>query len=92
VLRGRANVVLTPLAKVGMRFHGVAPSTTMALLSVAARLLPGPAEGPTLEGRQAQRRLGAVAGAVVRGLTVLGERAADRNNERVPTSQTRSAS
>jgi len=92
VLRGRANVVLTPLAKVGMRFHGVAPSTTMALLSVAARLLPGPAEGPTLEGRQAQRRLGAVAGAVVRALTVLGDRAADRNNERAPTAQTRSAS
>ncbi len=92
VLNRRANVILTPLAKIGMRFHGVAPTTTVALMSVAARLLPGPptqtpdgtGATPTLEGWQAKQRLSPPARAVVRWLTTLGERAADRNNERVP--------
>jgi NAD(P)-dependent dehydrogenase (short-subunit alcohol dehydrogenase family) len=85
VLRGRPLVVLTPLAKVGMRVAGVAPATTMRVMGLLARLLPAPpAEGSTgtLEGREAERRLGDGAARVMRGLTVLGERAARRFNER----------
>jgi NAD(P)-dependent dehydrogenase (short-subunit alcohol dehydrogenase family) len=39
-LRGRPEVAPTPLAKIGMRVHGVAPATTMRLVSVVNRLLP----------------------------------------------------
>jgi short-subunit dehydrogenase len=40
VLRGRAEVAPTPLAKVAMRVHGVAPATTMRLIGLVERLLP----------------------------------------------------
>jgi NAD(P)-dependent dehydrogenase (short-subunit alcohol dehydrogenase family) len=39
-LKGKPEVVTTPLAKIGMRVHGVAPATTMRLVSVVNRLLP----------------------------------------------------
>jgi short-subunit dehydrogenase len=39
-LKGRPEVVTTPLAKIGMRVHGVAPSTTMRLVALVNRLLP----------------------------------------------------
>ncbi|MBA2694576.1 MAG: SDR family oxidoreductase [Actinobacteria bacterium] len=82
VLGGRRHVVLTPLAKVGMRVHGLAPSSTVAMLGLVGRLLPAapdPPRTPTLVGHQAQRVLDSRA---VRALTVLGSRAARRNNER----------
>ena len=85
VLRGRPLVVLTPLAKVGMRVAGVAPATTMRLMDLVARLLPSPPEEGatgTIEGRQAEQRLSAGAARVMRGVTLLGERAARRFNER----------
>lgn len=85
VLRGRPLVVLTPLAKVGVRVAGVAPATTMRLMDLMARLLPSaPPEGTTgtVEGREAEQRLGAGAARLMRGVTVLGERAARRFNER----------
>ncbi len=40
-LKGKPEVAPTPLAKIGMRLHGLAPSTTMRLVSVVNRLLPG---------------------------------------------------
>jgi short-subunit dehydrogenase len=39
-LRGRPEVILTPVAKIGVRLHGLAPATTLRLLAGAARLLP----------------------------------------------------
>ncbi|MGI8722447.1 MAG: SDR family NAD(P)-dependent oxidoreductase [Geodermatophilaceae bacterium] len=39
-LRGSPEIVLTPAAKVAVRLHGLAPATTIRLLSVANRLLP----------------------------------------------------
>jgi short-subunit dehydrogenase len=39
-LKGRPEVVNTPLARIGMRVHGVAPATTMRLVSLVNRLLP----------------------------------------------------
>jgi NAD(P)-dependent dehydrogenase (short-subunit alcohol dehydrogenase family) len=39
-LRGRPEVALTPLAAIGMRVHGLAPSTTLRLLGLVNRLLP----------------------------------------------------
>jgi NAD(P)-dependent dehydrogenase (short-subunit alcohol dehydrogenase family) len=39
-LRGRPEIALTPLAAIGMRVHGLAPSTTLRLLGVVDRLLP----------------------------------------------------
>ena len=39
-LRGSPEIVLTPAAKIGVRLHGLAPATTIRLLSLANRLLP----------------------------------------------------
>jgi len=39
-LRGSPEIVLTPAAKVAVRLHGIAPATTIRLLSAANRLLP----------------------------------------------------
>jgi hypothetical protein len=40
-LKGKPEVAPTPLAKIGMRVHGLAPSTTMRLVGLVNRLLPG---------------------------------------------------
>lgn len=81
VLRGRRHVVLTPLAKIGMRVHGLAPTTTVAMLGLVNRLLPAAPDRPTstITGHQAQRVLDS---RTVRALTTLGSRAARRFNER----------
>jgi len=39
-LKGRPEAAPTPLAKIGMRVHGLAPATTMRLVSVVNRFLP----------------------------------------------------
>ena len=39
-LRGTPEIATTPLAKIGMRVHGLAPSTTLRLIGVVNRLLP----------------------------------------------------
>lgn len=85
VLAGRPVVTVTPLAVIGGRFRGLAPATTIRLLGLVNRLLPkasgdGPAE--TVDGREADRRLGSP---LVRRLTTLGARAAGRTNERPGT-------
>lgn len=96
VLSGRPLVTLTPLAKIGTRVHGVAPATTVRLLGLTNRLLPaapqsesrhgdspqGSADHTTLTGRRARTTLTRPARAAVGALTVLGSRAARRNNER----------
>jgi NAD(P)-dependent dehydrogenase (short-subunit alcohol dehydrogenase family) len=83
VLAGQAMVVLTPLAKVGMRVNGLAPTITAGMLGVAARLLPRAPSGPTetIEGREAAERLSRPARRVVGWLSTLGDRAASRHNE-----------
>jgi NAD(P)-dependent dehydrogenase (short-subunit alcohol dehydrogenase family) len=45
-LRGRPEVVLTPLAKIGVRVHGVAPATTLRLITLVNRLLPAAPGAP----------------------------------------------
>jgi short-subunit dehydrogenase len=42
VLRGRPEITLTLPAKLGARVHALAPSTTLRVLSLVDRLLPGP--------------------------------------------------
>lgn len=83
VLAGRGMVVLTPLAKIGIRVHGVAPALTAGLLGRVGRLLPGPAQGEsaTVEGTQARLRMGPAGRRVNDLLTVLGRRAARRLNQ-----------
>lgn len=57
-LRGRAEIVLTPAARLAVAAHGVAPGLTTRLAAVADRLLPRdetatePAPGHTTEDRQ----------------------------------------
>lgn len=86
VLAGRPLVTFTPLARIGMRVHGLMPATAVRVLGLVARALPDPPRDPqtaTLEGWQAAGRLSAGPARAVRALTVLGTRAARRHNERV---------
>ena len=82
VLAGRNQVVLTPLAKIGMRVSGLAPSLTTTAMKVMARLLPSPSEDnqdpTTVAGHTARRRLSSP---VVEKRTALGTRAAHRFNQ-----------
>ncbi|RAJ45530.1 short-subunit dehydrogenase [Kitasatospora sp. SolWspMP-SS2h] len=76
---GRAELVLTPAAKLAVRLQGVAPATFGALLGAAGRLLPGP-------GRVAEHDLSGQAaagrtGRLVPVLTALGDRAGRNANE-----------
>lgn len=85
VLAGDVRCELTPLTVVATRFRGLLPGLTTRMMGLTSRLLPsasGPAE--TIEGREAQRRLGPSGSSVVHALTTLGRRAAERNNERRP--------
>jgi NAD(P)-dependent dehydrogenase (short-subunit alcohol dehydrogenase family) len=89
VLDGRPLVVLTPLAKVGMRVHGLMPATTVRVLGLANRLLPkAPAtQDPsrTIPGHEADAQLSSP---LVGALTTLGRRAARRFNQRGPRAAT----
>lgn len=85
VLAGRPVVTLTPQAKLAARFAGLAPATTVRLMGVMGRLLPSaPAGGPTetVEGLEAERRLGPRGAPAMRAVTALGVRAGRRFNER----------
>lgn len=81
----RREVVLTPLGKVAVRFSGVAPATTIALLELMGRLLPRAPHGDRVgspgglaEGRAADGRL---ASALHRRVTAMGWKAAQRFNQ-----------
>ncbi|MFD8595294.1 SDR family NAD(P)-dependent oxidoreductase [Kitasatospora sp. NPDC059646] len=76
---GRAELTLTPAAKLATRLQGVAPATTGRLLAFAGRLLPGPGPDPdhNCPGHEAARRTGRL----VPALTTLADRAAGRTNE-----------
>jgi short-subunit dehydrogenase len=85
VLLGKPTVILSPLAKFGARFNGLAPSTTARLMGVAQRLLPGaPGAGPgttatgNVPGSVADRRLDS---RLLGTLTKLGQKAARAFNE-----------
>ncbi len=84
VLAGRAYVLLSLLTKVASRVNGLAPTTTAALLDVAARLLPSgppPSGTDTVQGYQVEERLRPIPAALVRAVTTLGRRSADRWNQ-----------
>lgn len=94
VLEGKPLVVLSAMSHVGMRLHGLSPTLTVHLMSIANRLLPSApssgmpfaraSEAPTsvaVPGREAKKQLSAPAGAVVRTLTTLGRRAGKRFNQ-----------
>jgi NAD(P)-dependent dehydrogenase (short-subunit alcohol dehydrogenase family) len=80
VLAGRPHVSLTPLARIGYRVHGLAPATTVRLMGLANRLLPGPSRsGGRRAGRGIDREQhGPVKGAVL----AMSRRAARRHGDR----------
>ena len=85
VLAGRPNVVLTPLAWLGIRVRGLAPGLTTRAMGLAVRLLPdAPSDQPTgtVPGEAARTGLQPATARFVQRLSVLGDRAARRNNER----------
>lgn len=47
-MRRRPEVVLTPLAQLGIRAHALAPATSLRLVAVVNRLLPRPGGSPAL--------------------------------------------
>lgn len=84
--RGRPEIVLTPAAKAAVRCHGLAPATTVRLLGLAARVLPGAPEGDGGVGLDVPGTVARADGAPgwSQRLSVLGERAAERWNEPRP--------
>ncbi|MGE3908811.1 MAG: SDR family NAD(P)-dependent oxidoreductase [Chloroflexota bacterium] len=86
IRRGEAVRCLGITATLAARFHGVFPGTTVELLGLVNRLLPGPAPRPSgvVPGYQARERLDSD---TVDGATTLGMQAAERFNETEPTAQ-----
>jgi NAD(P)-dependent dehydrogenase (short-subunit alcohol dehydrogenase family) len=84
VLAGRAMIVTTPLARIGWRMDSLFPALTAALLGLMSRLLPRSPTGSaeTLEGWEAAQGLSSPARRVSNVITTLGDRAADRFNEK----------
>lgn len=76
-LRGTPEVILTPAAWLGARLHGLAPATTLRLLTVANRLLPADMSPTAARPGHAV----AAAGPVLRTLTTLTRKAAARTHE-----------
>ncbi|MDY0811379.1 SDR family NAD(P)-dependent oxidoreductase [Kitasatospora purpeofusca] len=79
--RRRAEIVLTPAAKLAVRLHGVAPATTVRLLGLTARALPGPGPRPrhSVAGSEA-----AAESPLPTAVTALGDRAGRRFGEPRP--------
>jgi short-subunit dehydrogenase len=76
-LARRPEIILTPLAKLGVRVHGLAPSTSLRVVSLVNRLLPtGTETGPAQPGH----RLPATA-RTLGWLTRRDDAAAARNHE-----------
>jgi short-subunit dehydrogenase len=88
VLAGRAYVLLSLMTKLAARIGGLAPTTTAAILGLAARLLPSgpPSVGTdTVQGYTVENRLKPVPAALIRAVTTLGRASARRLNQRPPT-------
>ena len=82
ILRGRANLLLTPLAHIASRCAALAANLTAALLSLVVRLLPKPVgaagSASPVEGKDARERLSPRSRAVLDAVTSMGDRAARR--------------
>ena len=77
VLRGKPVVTVSLMSHLATRVHGLAPGLTVRLMGVMSRLLPAGTNAQTVEGLEVRR-----GGGVVSFLTTLGDRAAERFNER----------
>ncbi|MCL4854765.1 MAG: hypothetical protein KJZ78_25675, partial [Bryobacteraceae bacterium] len=75
--QGDAEVILSVPAKLAARFHGLFPGLTARCLGLVNRLLPSPGG----IGRQTARGWESFSTLSPSMLTMLGERAAARNNE-----------
>ena len=77
VAQGRAEIVLTPQAKLALLVHGVAPGLTSDLLGMINRVLPRPGGDPRVRRRGAESQT-----AITRSfLTKLGQEAARDLNQ-----------
>jgi NAD(P)-dependent dehydrogenase (short-subunit alcohol dehydrogenase family) len=86
IRRGESVRCLGVTAALASRFHGLFPGTTVELLGLVNRLLPGPAAGSTrcVPGWLARDRLDS---RLIEAATTLGRKAAERFNETRPTAQ-----
>jgi len=76
-LRGTPEIALTPAAKLGMRLHGLAPSTMLRLLALVNRLLPSEQRRTAIQPGHAA----ASPGRLFRAVTGLTQRAAERYHQ-----------
>jgi NAD(P)-dependent dehydrogenase (short-subunit alcohol dehydrogenase family) len=81
--RGDSVRCLGLTAALASRFHGLFPGTTVELLGLVNRLLPGPAHSATgrMPGYAARARLDS---RLIEAATTLGRKAAERFNEQPP--------
>jgi NAD(P)-dependent dehydrogenase (short-subunit alcohol dehydrogenase family) len=76
--RGETVRFLGITAALAARFHGLFPGTTVELLGLVNRLLPGPGSTQPIRGHQARARSSS---SLLEAATTLGRRAAERFNE-----------
>lgn len=76
-VRGTAEVILTLPAKLAIALHGISPCTTINLLTLANRLLPGPGgvEESARTGTQSSSKMSSS------WITTLDQQAAEENNQ-----------
>jgi short-subunit dehydrogenase len=88
IRRGESVRFLGLTATLASRFHGLFPGTTVELLSLVNRLLPGPTRRATdtVPGYEARARLDS---RLIEAATTLGRKAAERFNETHPTARER---
>ena len=78
IRRGEAERVLSVPAKMAAAARALAPNVTADLVAGVSRLLPPPEETAGREGRKGEVSTSALSPSI---LTILGERAAARNNQ-----------
>jgi NAD(P)-dependent dehydrogenase (short-subunit alcohol dehydrogenase family) len=86
VRRGQREAIVPFTVRQAARLAALAPSTTVAMLGLVNRALPGGSGGPRVEPMAPVRGEEVPLNPVIRAAAVLNERAADRNNERTTVS------
>lgn len=81
-LAGKTHVILTPIAKIGMRVHGLAPQLVVKGLGVVAKMMPHASSDQDASEPREGRELGGLRKSLpLKAITALGKRASKKNLE-----------
>ncbi|MEX3610635.1 SDR family oxidoreductase [Rothia sp. LK2588] len=81
-LEGKSHVILTPIAKVAMRLHGLSPQLFVKGMSVAAQFFPNASTAADSHQPREGRTIGGLRKSLpMKALTFLGDRVSKKNQE-----------